>query len=569
MSAARIGFVMLAHVELPRAGQLARHLASRGFPVVIHLDRKVPISQAEALRSALRDLANVLFAPQYACGWGLWSMVEATQASAALLLEAMPAVRHVALISGDSLPLAPVTELADFLNRYPQTDFIESVTVQDVPWTIGGLQQERFTLRFPFSWRTQRKLFDRYVNLQRRTGFRRRIPQGIEPHLGSQWWCLTRDSLEAILADPRRSEFDRYFSKVWIPDESYFQTLVRRVSVSIESRSLMLSKFDAQGKPFTFYDDHLDILRNSDRFLVRKVWPRATKLYEVLLSEQPARHAQSPAHPHRIEKVFDEAILRGRDGRQGLFMQSRFPADTWSAGKTAAPYFVFQGYDEAVDGFAKWLSRWTGARVHGHLFDWQSVPFADGARMFNGGLPADPALRDHDPRGFLRNLLWNGRGETQCFQMAPYDRQDVNEEMIWDSNAHISVISGAWAIKLFKSDLPFEAARKEAAWMQRVEDHFLGQLRRRGLPSTIRVTSLADFIENPMTHLQDTLDVLTPLSRRHLSEAPKLVDLAGFGDFLQRLTNAGMKPYLTGDIPHDSELVASVVPTDTAASGRA
>jgi hypothetical protein len=569
MSAARLGFVMLAHAELARAAQMARHLAERGYPVALHLDRKIPVDDLQAIKADLADLQNVLFAPQFDCGWGLWSMVEATQASAELLLDRMPEVRHVALISGDCLPLAPVEELSDFLDRYPQTDFIESVTVQDVPWTIGGLQQERFTLRFPFSWRTHRKHFDRYVKLQRKIGLQRRVPQGIQPHLGSQWWCLTRASLEAILSDPRRKEFDRYFSKVWIPDESYFQTLVRRVSVSIESRSLMLSKFDAQGKPFTFYDDHLDLLRHSDRFLVRKVWPRAHKLYDVLLSDHSARHAGAAAHPHRIERVFDEAIARGRDGRTGLFMQSRFPSDTWAAGKTAAPYFAFQGYDEVMTGFAGWLARWTGARVHGHLFDWKNVEFADGAKVFNGGLSANPALRDHDPRGFLTNLIWNGRGETQCFQTAPYDRQDVNDYMLWDPNAHISVISGGWAIRLFQSDMPFDKARKEAAWMQRVEDHFLGQLRRKGLPSKVRVTSLADFIENPMSHLQETLDVLTPLSRRHLSEAPELVDLTGFGDFLQRLTNAGMKPYLTGDIPHDSELVATVTPSNRAIGGGA
>jgi hypothetical protein len=107
---------------------------------------------------------------------------------------------------------------------------------------------ERFTLRFPFSWRTQRWLFDRYVRLQRLVGFQRSIPNGIVPHLGSQWWCLTRQTLSAILQGPDRALYDRYFRRVWIPDESYFQTLVRQVSGNVESRSLTLSKFDFQGK---------------------------------------------------------------------------------------------------------------------------------------------------------------------------------------------------------------------------------------------------------------------------------------------------------------------------------
>ncbi len=74
-----------------------------------------------------------------------------------------------------------------YLDERPRTDFIESVTTEEVGWTIGGLNMERFTLRFPFSWRTQRWLFDRYVRTQRAVGFQRTIPNGIVPHLGSQW----------------------------------------------------------------------------------------------------------------------------------------------------------------------------------------------------------------------------------------------------------------------------------------------------------------------------------------------------------------------------------------------
>jgi hypothetical protein len=245
-----------------------------------------------------------------------------------------------------------------------------------------------------------------------------------------------------------------------------------------------------------------------------------------------------------------------------MFMQSRFPSDTWHACKTAAPFFAFQGYDEAIAGFAPWLSQRTGARVHGHLFDWTDVPYAEGVETFNGGLSRDPALRDYNPPAFLSNLVWNSRGETQCFQIAPYDRQDLNDHMIWDPNACISVITGAWALKLFHTDMPFAEARREAAWMQKVEDHFLGQLRRKGLPARINITSLAEFVANPTDHLQHVLDQMTPLGKRRLIEPPALVDLDGFGAFLQALRNAGMKPYLTGDFPLDtSQLAGPRAPT--------
>jgi ATP-dependent RNA helicase RhlE len=119
----------------------------------------------------------------------------------------IPGVRHVYLASGSCMPLRPIPELQAYLASRPRTDFIESVTTADVGWTIGGLDRERFTLRFPFSWRKNRWLFDTYVSLQRRLGYRRRIPAKLVPHLGSQWWCLTRETLSSLretepLAEP-------------------------------------------------------------------------------------------------------------------------------------------------------------------------------------------------------------------------------------------------------------------------------------------------------------------------------------------------------------------------------
>ena len=268
-----LGFVMLCHTALDRAAQIARYWATRDCPVVIHVDKRSPNAAAEKLRADLADLENIRFSPRHACEWGTWGIVAATQAAGSVMLTDFPEVRHVYLASGSCLPLRPVDELRDYLNDRPRTDFIESVTTADVGWTIGGLNFERFTLRFPFSWRKHRLLFDTYVELQRLLRVHRKMPAGIVPHLGSQWWCLTRQTLSAILEGPEREEYDRYFRKVWIPDESYFQTLVRQVSSNVESRSLTLSKFDFQGKPHIFYDDHLQLLKRSDCFIARKIWP--------------------------------------------------------------------------------------------------------------------------------------------------------------------------------------------------------------------------------------------------------------------------------------------------------
>lgn len=549
-----LGIVMLCHTAFDRAAQVARHWVKHGCPVVIHVDRKVKRADFDRLHQDLAGLEDVRFSTRFTCEWGTWGIVAATQAATTLMLEEFPEVRHVYLASGSCLPLRPVSELRAYLDDRPRTDFIESVTTSDVGWTMGGLDLERFTLRFPFSWRRQRRFFDAYVNLQRRVGFQRCIPPGVTPHMGSQWWCLTRQTLSAILEAPDRRRIDQYFRHVWIPDESYFQTMVRRYSATVESRSLTLAKFDFQGKPHIFYDDHLKLLRRSDCFVARKIWPHATKLYRVFLTKPGTGQAATEPNPGKIDRLFANAVERRTKGRPGLYMQSRFPNKTWQSGKLATPYSVFEGFSDLFENFESWLGKMTGTRVHGHLFAPEGAEFAGGEVIYNGALSNNPTLRDHSPRSFLTNLLWNTRGERQCFQYGPRDNQDMSDHFAHDPNASVSVISGAWAIPLFRSNRNFSDLRRDAAVYQKIEAEHLSVLRGSMAKAQVRVWSLAEFVENPMEPLQAIADEISPRTLRRLTEAPRMADLSGFGQFLQNLRNQGMQPFLMGDFPVNGDL---------------
>ena len=544
-----VGFIMLVHTALDRAAAVARHWATSGCPVVIHADKRVARADYDGLVHRLSDLDNVRFSSRVRVDWGTWSIVDATQRAAELMLEEFPTLGHVYLASGSCLQLRPVQELVAYLDSHRRTDFIESVTTMDVPWTVGGLDQERFTLRFPFSWKRHRRLFDDYVALQRRLGYRRKMPAGIVPHLGSQWWCLTRKTLSAILQDPDRKEYERYFRRVWIPDESYFQTLARLYSTEIESRSLTLSKFDFQGKPHIFYDDHLQLLRRSDCFVARKIWPRADRLYDSFLSNDPAVTKNAEPNPGKIDRLFTKAVEQRTRGRPGLFMQSRFPNEGWENGRTCAPYSGFEGFSELFENFETWLSKAVGSRVHGHLFHPDRVEFAGGEAIYNGALSDSAALRDHGPKSFLTSLIWNTRGERQCFQFGPGDVQEIAWFMATDPNARISVITGAWAVPLFHSNANFLDIRRRAALLQKREMEHLGILRSPHTRARVRIWSMADFVQNPMEPLQLLIDEIAPRGQRRLTEAPVMADLHGFGQFLQDLKNQGMKPHVMGDFP--------------------
>ncbi|MCH2250405.1 MAG: beta-1,6-N-acetylglucosaminyltransferase, partial [Cognatishimia sp.] len=390
---------------------------------------------------------------------------------------------------------------------------------------------------------------------------KRKIPEKLVPHMGSQWWCLTRQTLSAILQDPKRAAYDRFFKSVWIPDESYFQTLARLYSTQIESRSLTLSKFDHHGKPHVFYDDHLQFLRRSDCFVARKIWPKADRLYQTFPGNRGEEVDQAGPNPSMIDQLAAKATKRRISGRDGLYMQSRFPDPHFESGVTAAPYSVFQGFSDLFEDFESWLALTSGCKVHGHLFALDRVEFEDRAPVYRGALSDSARMRDYNPKSFLTNLIWNTRGERQCFQYGPQDNQANNWLMAKDPNAQISVISGAWAVPLFKSNLNFGDIRRDAAWMQKQEAEFLKVLRSPWIKAKIRIWTMSEFVDAPVEPLQVIVDEIGTYPQNRLTWLPKMTDLTGFGQFVQNLKNQGMHPHLLGEFPVDPQQPSPQTPS--------
>ena len=543
-----LGVIMLVHTAFDRAAEVARHWAEAGCPVVIHVDSSVADAAYKPFAQALSDLPDVLFCRRHRCEWGTWGMVAATQEAVTLMLDEFPDAGHVYLASGACLPLRPIDELRSFLADHPDTDFIESATTADVPWTVGGLDRERFTLRFPFAWKRQRWLFDRFVRLQQAIGYRRKLPENLVPHMGSQWWCLTRQTLDAILQDPNRPTYDRFFAQVWIPDESYYQSLVRLHARKIESRSLTLAKFDYQGKPHIFFDDHLELLRRSHCFVARKIWHKADRLYQAFPTAKDPETADLAPQTGNVDRLFSQAVERRMHGRPGLYMQSRFPSSDRENAVGAMPYAVLHGFDDVFPAFQSWLTRQTKAEVHGHLFAKDRVHFADDSGIYRGAMSDSARLRDYNGKMFLTNLIWNTRDKHQCFQFGPADSQSIRWVLAKDTQASIWVISGAWSVPLFASGRSASEARAEAARLQQIEHMFLKTLRSPQARARIKIKTLAEFVEAPMDTLQAIIDDIAGHRGNALTEVPQMADLRGLPDFLQDLKNQGMDPFLTGDI---------------------
>lgn len=533
----------MSHHHLYRVEELARHFTSAGCRVVIHVDLTAPQAEFDVLRSSLSD-TDAVFAPRKRCEWGAFSLHDASLEASRLLIDTFAEVTHVNLISGSCLPIRSVKALESFLQSNPDTDFVESHLLGVEDWVQEGLSEERFTLYFPFGWRSNRWLFDRAVDLQRRLRIRRTVPKHLQLALGSQWWTLSRGTLRRILEDPLKSQTDAYFRKCWIVDESYVQTLVRTHSRKHVNRSLCLTEFDPQGKPFTFYDDHAHLLNErTDKFFARKIWHGATGLYnKYLYGVEPMVAARRPKGGKLVDLV-NEGRAQRCEGRPGLLMQSRFPVQAFERQhSTARPYIVLDGYDFLFKDIDAWQRNIGLEYAHGRLFRKDSVEFMGGSDVMPGGMVANPKIRDWNTEQFLTNLIWNNRTVQQSFQFHISDSTRMASFLLKDPNATILLIKGAWVLSMAPQEGETSAEfRRRAKRLKLLEQKHLDEVEQSTTRAKVISWSLTEVIADPSLPLNALRALIDQPLSTPIMQMPELRQEHGLNELVYKLQAEGIQ----------------------------
>ncbi|KGJ19109.1 DUF5928 domain-containing protein [Paracoccus sanguinis] len=315
---ARIAFILLCHKDPKGVIAQARRLTGSGDYVSIHFDARASAADFDLIRTALADNPGVTFAARrLKCGWGEWSLVAATLEAVRAAVAAFPAATHFYMLSGDCMPVKSAAYAHDYLDAH-DLDYIESFDFFASDWIKTGFKEERLIYRHFFNERTQARLFYGSYELQRRLGLTRPVPADLQVMIGSQWWCLRRQTIEKVLAfcDERRDVM-RFFATTWIPDETFFQTVVPHVVArrEIRSRTLTFLMFTDYGMPVTFYNDHYDLLLGQDFLFVRKISPEAIDLRERLGALWQAPDLDFPIS-NEAAGLYRFLTQRGRVGRR-------------------------------------------------------------------------------------------------------------------------------------------------------------------------------------------------------------------------------------------------------------
>ncbi|MBF9047427.1 glycosyl transferase [Rhodobacterales bacterium LSUCC0031] len=315
---AKIAFILLCHKDAPAIIGLAERLTATGDYVAIHFDARAKPADYATITTALADNPGVVFVKKrIKCGWGGWSLVRATLNAVEAAEESFPDATHFYMLSGDCLPVKSAAYAHRFLEA-ADCDYIEAFDFFTSDWIKTGLKEERLIYRHWFNERTQKALFYRSYNIQKKLKLTRRIPADIEVQIGSQWWCLRRRTIEAMLDFCRkRPDVVRFFSTTWIPDETFFQTLARHLvpEREIESRTLTFKLFSDYGMPVTFYNDQYNLLISQDYLFARKISPEAG-LLKARLGALWQSDQLDFATSGEGEKLYGFLTGRGRIGKR-------------------------------------------------------------------------------------------------------------------------------------------------------------------------------------------------------------------------------------------------------------
>ena len=329
----RVAFILLCHKDSRSIIEQARRLAMAGDYVSIHFDAGGRSSEFRAIREALADNPNICFAKKRVkCGWGAWSLVQASLNALQAAVDTFADATHFYMISGDCHTIKTAEYAHHFLGQHDR-DYIESFDFFESDWIKTGMKEARLIYRHFFNERRQPFLFYNSFKLQRYFGLTRKIPADLQVMIGSQWWCLRRQTIEKILDFVKKCrDVLRFFSTTWIPDETFFQTLVRHVvpAHEIQTRPLTFLMFTDYGMPATFYNDHYDLLLSQEYLFARKISPEALDLKERLgrlYAETGREFHISKEGP----KLF--AFLTGK-GREGLRFGRRVWEEQANIGRT-------------------------------------------------------------------------------------------------------------------------------------------------------------------------------------------------------------------------------------------
>lgn len=282
-----LAYIISAYQYPAQLVRLVRRLDDRDAVFAIHVDRRAPAAVYERMREGLAGMPNIRWLERHPCHWGDFGHVRATLKGIETLLQGGDRFDYAILLTGQDYPLRPAPAIRDFFALQDGRSFLHHFSLPaPQEWRGGGM--ERFD-------RLHVRLGGRHLELPALG--RRAFPTGFRPYGGSAYWCLARPCIETVWALAlRRPDFVRFFERVNIPDESFFQTALlnsdlRGTIVNDDLRYIAWPDPESGSPAMLTMDDYGDMMASGKLFARKFDLTVDSDVVDQLDAQEEAAHA--------------------------------------------------------------------------------------------------------------------------------------------------------------------------------------------------------------------------------------------------------------------------------------
>jgi hypothetical protein len=256
-----LAYIISAYRNLGQVERLVRRLNQGSAHFLVHVDRKTDDREYNALARGLTDLDTVHFLERHTCHYGGFGHVRATLKGIDALVRADAQFDHAVLLTGQDYPIKPISEIEAFFAGNRASSFMGHHPLPSPSWSPrGGLSRVEYR---------HVRLYGRHLRLPGKRAF----PTGLRPFGGGAYWCLSRECIELVATFvAERPDAVRFFERVDIPDEIFFQTIVMssELAPTVVNDNLRYIDWSRGARPAVLGMADLEALRRSPKLVARK-----------------------------------------------------------------------------------------------------------------------------------------------------------------------------------------------------------------------------------------------------------------------------------------------------------
>ncbi len=266
---------------------------------------------------------------------------------------------------------------------------------------------------------------------------------------GALYWVpmvvLTWKTLKKIRAIANDPAIIAFFKSTLVPDELFFQTLIRYAApdAHVTNCPLTLYQFTDYGYPVVYYSDHIDNLTTQQMFFARKFSSNDHTIRDQLDLYWRGALSNTPVNDARVGIVGPEYETRRRTYRYGVPGAPLIGSLNNEPLKVNKLTFVMVGTSDCELNLLKdALAGIPGLVVHGQLFHPDRVELAGDDCDFAGYGRDDVIIRDIAPQRFLEDIIRASKDQPSVFLIRLHPGGELPDVLFKVSDLQLLFLEG-------------------------------------------------------------------------------------------------------------------------------